>query len=597
MPLDAPVVAALAAEIQRKLPLKVDRIHQPYPDEFIFGLFGAGVSSRLLISVHSQFGRIHFFEGSRDNPASPSPFCMLLRKHFGGAKLIGCQAVPFERVVKLEFEAYDPYSGLGRKTIWIELTGKSANLILTDERNLIIDARRKTNNASALARGRELLPAAPYQLPPTGERWKPVTISVSQFAALLAQVPPEITLEKFFLKQWYGLSSLAIHEITRAASLYLATPCGEALPESGTLYHSFQSWSDKVAGGFFTPTGLFDRNGNLSDYAAFPVSFPPAPLTAGSVTSMNQAVATVANHSHEASRFQLQQQSLIKKIQHRLEKDRSKLAKQEAEALVAEQADQWRIAGELLTIYQGQILKGSRSASLSNHYDPEGQPLTVQLNPALTPLGNAQAYFKKYQKAKKGQREIALQMEKTREAVAYLESVTTMAERAITETDLKMVEDEFNQAVAPPKNQSRGSRVPKKEPRGREPVIEPRRFTTAAGHQILVGRNNIQNDRLTFKIAAPGDWWFHTQKTPGSHVILKANPGTAVDEEALNLACQLAVYFSKAKGSTKVPVDYTERKNVKKPPGSKPGFVIYDHFKTAIITPEERLLTGLGLPY
>jgi predicted ribosome quality control (RQC) complex YloA/Tae2 family protein len=187
---------------------------------------------------------------------------------------------------------------------------------------------------------------------------------------------------------------------------------------------------------------------------------------------------------------------------------------------------------------------------------------------------------------------LAEQMTKTKETLDYLESLETMASNAFNEVDLHLVQEELEQS----ESNKKAKMKPVKKYAKKEKPIEPRQFKTPAGHTILVGRNNIQNDRLTFKIADPTDWWFHTQKIPGSHVILRPKPGIPVDDESLNYACQLAAYFSKAKNSTKIPVDYAQRKYVKKPPAAKPGFVIYDFFKTAIITPDVNLLESIGVP-
>jgi predicted ribosome quality control (RQC) complex YloA/Tae2 family protein len=591
MPMDAPVIARLSQEINGFLPVKVDKIFQPYADEFIFSCYGKGEAVKLLISLNSQFGRIHLFDGMKENPAHPSAFCMLLRKYFGGAKLIGCETVPFERIVKLTFEVYEQLSnGTGKKYIWAELTGKTSNLAVTGESGFIIEPWRKTSPASP--GDREMVNGARYELPSTGGRWKPVTINFNQFSSLIGQVPATIPLEKFFLKHWYGLSGLSINEITRSAGLEPATSSA-GIPEEGLfrLYHSFSTWTQTVESGSFTPACLYGPDGQASDYAALMIHFLPENYTVKLISNLNQVVAQVQNRRHEETRFKESQQNLARKINLNLTKALKKLAKQESEAVEAGQSDQLRIAGELLTTYGYQIPKGRSEANLLNHYDPEGKLLTIPLNPALTAHENARVFFKKYQKAKKGQLAIAAQIEKTREAIAYLESIETLISSSLTISDLHCVLEELEQ-------EDQRKRVSSKNPRKTAKKVvpsEPRKFVTPDGHVVMVGRNNLQNDRLTFKIAGPEDLWFHTQKIPGSHVILKPQPGVAISDQALNYACQLAVYFSKAQLSTKVPVDYTQRKNVKKPPGSKPGFVIYDFFKTAIISQDLDLLRELGI--
>lgn len=590
MPVDAPAVAQISRELNNYLPVRIAQIFQPYPEEFLFCGYGSGEDFKLLISLDARYGRFHLFEGFKDCSSVPTPFGTLLRKHFSGSKLIAFCAVPFERITKLTFEVYEAATGLTKKEIRLELTGKRANLIITDSDGIIIDAWRK--NTDPKPGEREVSPGSRYELPGTGGRWKPVTVSYQQFRALFDQLPPDVTLERFLLKHWYGMSPLSIQEITRRAGWPPSTQVrefpSETLPE---LFASFTDWAEKVAAGNFEPTVLYDPEGKAIDCSALKIAFPPENTTAKQVPELNKTVAAIFDQLHESSRFQELKQNLLRKINSHLEKDRAKLAKQEAEAAAAEAGDRFRIAGELLMTYGYQISKGSSQVKLINHYDPAGAELLIDLNPALTPQANAQAYFKKYQKAKKGQQAIAAQIVKTKEAIEYLESIETLAQNALITADLRLVREELEQNEKRPSGSGKASKRSGKK----ETPAEPRQYKTPAGHTILVGRNNLQNDRLTLKIADPADWWFHTQKIPGSHVILRQKPGVPVDDDSLNRACQLAVYFSKARQSTKVPVDYTQRKNVKKPPAANPGFVIYDFFKTAIVTPDAKILAELGV--
>jgi predicted ribosome quality control (RQC) complex YloA/Tae2 family protein len=596
MPIDAPVIACLAQEIDRLLPVKIDKIHQPYPDEFLFSCYGGGESFKLLFSLNAQYGRFHTFDSGKNNPPAPASFCMLLRKHYGGAKLIRATAVSFERIACFTFEGYDSLHGLSQKQIWLELTGKSANLVLTNEAGVIIDTWRKISSRPG---ARDLSNGQIYRFPSTKGRWAPVTVDLEHFTALLASLPETVTLEQFLPAHWYGLSGPAVREIIHAAGL---TPemSGRRLDETHAkmLFDAFSAWSGPLRQNLFSPCGIFNPGGTLLDYTAFAVNFPPEHTSVRPLTSLNRTVGEFVEALHESARFREAQRNLTRKIGALLDKTRKKQSKQEAEAEQAEQGDQWRICGELLTTYGFQIPKGRKEVCLINHYHPEAASVSIPLNPALTAQENAQAYFKKYQKAKKGQLAIAAQLQKTSAAIEYLESLETMAEGALTPADLELVKEELEPARQDDKKKKPGNKPTRKAGGAseKESAAKPRQFFTPAGHQILVGRNNLQNDKLTFKIAAPGDLWFHTQKIPGSHVIIKAQPGLAIDDETLNYACQIAVYFSKGRKSTKIPVDYTQRRNVKKPPASPPGFVIYDFFKTAIITPDPEILAKLGLP-
>lgn len=588
MPIDAPVLAGLVQEINSLLPLKIEKIFQPYPEEIVMACFGSGVSCKILISLHSQYGRIALFEGSRDNPAQSPAFCMLLRKHFGGAKLMEITAIPFERICRLTFEAYDPYQGLSKKQIWLELTGKSSNLVITTGENIIIDAWRKPT-ASQTTR-RELSAGAKYEFPGTGGRWQPVSLSWEQFKDLISHIPPDVPLEKFLLKHWYGLSALTVHEIAETAGIMPTDPCG-AIPETTLqkIYGLFCDWSGAVSEQRFAPSRLCDPDGQTVDCSAFFIQYPPAHYTVQKVTNLNQTVSEIMEYNSERQRFEVLKNNLLHVMKNRTGKAQTKFAKQQAEADVAEQGDSYRIMGELLTTYGSQIKKGTGEVTLCNHYDPANAEMVIPLNPALSAQENAQSYFKKYQKAKKGRLAIAVQLNKTQENIDYLESVDTLIQNARNLADLYLIQAELENEEHTKAPGNRSGKAKK------EPAAEPRRFVTPEGDLIYVGRNNIQNDRLTFKMAGPNDLWFHAQKIPGSHVILKLRTGNSLTDKALNYACQLAAYFSKVRQSTKIPVDYTPRKNVNKPPGSKPGFVIYHYFKSAIITPDPELLSKLGV--
>jgi predicted ribosome quality control (RQC) complex YloA/Tae2 family protein len=590
MPVDAPVLAGLVQELNRMLPLKIEKIFQPYPEEIIFNAFGSGVSCKILISLHSQYGRLTLFDGVRENPAHPSAFCMLLRKHFGGGKLIGIKPVLFERICRLTFEVYDQYQGLSHKGIWLELTGKSSNLIITDNDDNIIDRWRKTGASQTM--GRELAAGVKYEFPGTGGRWEPVSLSWEQFQALVSGVPEDVPIEKFLLKHWYGLSPLTVREITGKAGIKTTEPCG-SVPAMALekLYRSFQEWSQALSGQCFEPSRLSDPEGQTVDCSAFMIHYPPAGHMVQNVTSLNRTVSDIMERHSEGQRFDNLKNNLLHMVKARSDKARTKYGKQQAEADAAEQGDSYRIMGELLTTYGSRIQKGAAQVTLLNHYhpDPANAEMLISLNPALTAQENAQIYFKKYQKAKKGRQAIALQLRRTQETIDYFESVETLIQNARNLVDLSFIQTELDQEEHPKASGNPSGKFKN------EPAAEPRRFVTPEGDLIYVGRNNLQNDRLTFKIAGPNDLWFHTQKIPGSHVILKLKTGNSLTDAALNYACQLAAYFSKARQSTKIPVDYTPRKHVNKPSGSKPGFVIYHDFKSAIITPDPEILGKLGV--
>lgn len=586
MPIDAPVVQCLVHEIQQLLPVKIARIYQTAHDEFRFSCYGGGDEFALLFSLNPQYSRFHSVPDSRENTPNVSSFCLLLRKYFSGSRLIALEAIPFERIIKFTFETFDPIVGLGQKVIWLELTGRSANLIVCEPNNTIIDCLKR--KPASKPGERDLNVDSVYELPATKSRWQPVTLTAAEFLTLFAEIPNEVILNDFFTKQWLGLSAPAIETICRNAGIAPTASRGELNDDQiSVLYDSFNNWSEQLKKTDFAPYGIY-KSEVLQDFVAFKPNLQRADCTFKPLENLNEAVAASLGINSQINRFREVSEGLAHRIKNNYDKNRRKLDKQIQEAKQAEKSEIHRITGELLNTYGYQVQKGMTSIALPNHYDVDGSDLQISLNPALSAHENAAVYYKKYQKAKKGQESIAVQIKKTEEMIDYWDSLATMVNTAATLEDLELIREELDV------DSTRHKKATVNKSQKKVPESKPRQFTTPDGHTILVGRNNIQNDRLTFKIAAPTDWWFHTQKIPGSHVIVRLEPGTVIDDETIFYACQLAVFYSKTRKGTKVPVDYTQRKYVKKPQNASPGFVIYDNFRTGITTPDETVLNKLG---
>lgn len=591
MPFDALTITALRREYQQTLVNgRIDRIFQPGREKVVFSVFHPYPRRDLwlLFSVHPRFCRSHLIEKKPVSHQEPPAFCMLLRKYLQGGRFLEVGQPSSERILHFKIENYNAEEGLTVFTLIFEATGRFANLLLVDGEGRILDAIKRLPERDG--ESRPVLPGALYTPPPTPAGRRLETLAVQDLQVLIDRSPAERPLRQILVEEILGVSPFLAAEVLSRAGLAPETTAGAISPEetparAEKIHSALDELYRQVKTGEIHPY-CYEKNRQAEDFFPYrPLSLPEATLVPA--VSINQAVASTLDQRESQEELAARRRDLLKIITRARKKSERKAEKQQEELARAEDADLWRIYGELLTAYRHQVPRGASQVELVNYYDPEGKTVTIPLDPALPVNQNTQNYFKKYNKAKKGQTRIAAELEKTREELAYLESLESSLANDLDHEELAAVEEEMEEAGLTKSRRSPGRSRP--SPGGRPAV-----FRSSAGWEIMVGKNNRQNDQLTFKLASPRDFWFHTQKIPGSHVLLRCG-GKEPGAEALLEAANLAVYFSKARHSTKVPVDYAERRHVHKPAGARPGFVLYKNFQTLTITPDPAVLKRLGI--
>ncbi|HOQ23815.1 MAG TPA: NFACT RNA binding domain-containing protein [Bacillota bacterium] len=581
MPLDALYLHALAGELTEKLRNgRIERIYHPLKDRVVLEIRHPypGTNYQLLLSVHPQYARIHLTESKIENPAQPSAFCMLLRKYLQGGRVLELTTKAWERIITMEVEVYAPDKGLCRRRLVLEAMGRRSNLLVLDTDNTILDALRRSQKSSE----REIFPGVLYVYPPVPTPLRP-DLSEEALQALLDRVNSQRKLDEVLKTELLGISPFLSKAWAYQAQFNPEQLVGDLPPDAGErLVHAFKTIEKKATQ---PEPGLILRSGSPVDFYLFSPEEDPE-LNWQPVADLNTAVERTLHHWDEEARRAAVQASLARLVRERANKINKKLQKQAEELAAAEDAEIYRIQGELLTVNMKSITKGLSQVELPNYYDPENRPLLIPLRPDLSPAENSQYYYNKYQKAKKAKHAIAEQIRLNTEELAYLEGILVTLADPLSHEELGEIHSELSTQGYIASRQVGSSK--------RQDVSSPRRFVSSDGTTIEVGRNNLQNDKLTFKIASPKDTWLHAQNIPGSHVLIRNN-GQPVSDQTLLEAANLAVWYSKARTSTKVPVDYTPRRYVRKPPGSRPGFVLYDPFKTIIITPDPSILSRLGV--
>lgn len=574
MPLDAVCLQGVVTELAPLITgSRIEKIQQPARDQIILLLRG---SRRLLLSASGGQPRLHLTETLRDNPAQPPMFCMLLRKYLSGGIIEKIEQIPLERVVKLTISAADELGERSRYFLLLEAFPRRANLILTDKNSRILDCLRRID--FEMNQERQVLPGLFYRLPATPDKLNPFTVEMEEFynrATAAADTPAD----EFLVNTFNGMPPLVARELAFRGCGSVDTPLPRA---ADTLWAAFSAWRDTVNENDFTPV-MLKRIDAPMDFSYMPIAQYGAGVQQENYSSFSALLDDFYAKREQAERVKQKGQDLLKTANNAAARLRRKIVLQEKELLDSKDRDKWRIYGELITANLYRMERGMRCLTAQNYYDPECKDVNIPLDVKLSPQENAAKYFKKYTKAKAAEKHITQQLEMGRAELQYLESVLQELTLAESEQDFNDIRSEL---IDGGYLRSKGKKQSFQRP------SKPREFLSTNGLRILVGRNNRQNDRLTTKDAEKWDLWFHTQRIHGSHVILSTG-GAQPDEESIAEAASLAAYFSQAQGSTKVPVDYTPVKYVKKPAGAKPGMVVYTTYKTMLTDPDEKLVKRL----
>ncbi len=583
MPFDAVFLHALTGELSlRAVGAKVDKVQMPSRDTVLLQLRSREGSSRLLIAIGASHCRIHFTDSAPENPASPPMFCMLLRKHLVGGRITGITQPPSERMVDLALECTDELGERSEKHLIAELMGRNSNLILTGPDGRIIDCLRRVDYE--MSEKRQVLPGLFYHLPPAQEKLDPLTADGEALARALPAPGEHKKADAWLLSTFSGLPPLICREIAFRFS-------GEVDPDMGLwdedrrrsfLAHLNSSF-DRLRAGDFTPELLL-RGGAAADFTYTPILQYGDYMECRPYPSFSALLDEFYASRDQADRMRQKSQTMVKSITNLRDRTARKLANQRKELAATHDRDRLRQLGDIVTANLHRITRGQTRLTAEDFYDPEMRQIDIPLSPTLSPQQNAAKFYKDYTRAKNAEKYLTEQLSRGEAELDYLTSILDELARAESDRDLAEIRAEL---VSGGYIRETGGRKKMKLP-----PSQPMRFRSSEGFLIHVGRNNRQNDQLTLKFAQKSDLWLHTQKIHGSHVIVECG-GRAPGDETVTEAAMLAAYYSQARESQNVPVDYTPVRFVKKPAGAKPGMVIYTTCSTAFVTPDPALVEAL----
>ena len=581
MPLDAVCLQAVLAELRPQLlNLRIDKVQQPAKDQVILLLRG---NKRLLLNAGASAPRIQLTELLRDNPAEPPMFCMLLRKHLVGARVADIVQPPLERMVRLELDITDDFGQPGRRTLVLEAMGRRSNLILLDGEERIIDCLRRVD--TDMSATRQVLPGLYYEPPAAVDRLPFTEETEEGFREKLYAANPEHQADAFLLDTYFGISPMIARELVyRAAGETDRRIYAMTKEQETALWNGMQEFIGFVKENHFSPVCL-KKEGKPSDFTYLPIRQYGDAMETEQHESFCAMLDGFYEQRERMERTRQRGAELIRTATTARDRLRRKLAMQEKDYATTQNRDELRICGDLITANFYRMERGQTKLVCENYYDENCAQITIQLDPLLTPQQNAAKYYKRYTKAKTAERYLREQMEIARRDLDYLESILQELNQAEVEQDFIDIRNEMREAGFLRK-QGKGKKELKR-------TTKPREFRTTSGYRVLVGRNNAQNDKLT-RDADHRDLWLHTQKIHGSHVIL-CTGGAAVDDDTIVEAAKIAAWYSQARESGNVPVDYTQVKHVKKPAGSRPGMVIYPTYNTVNVTPDEALVKKLAV--
>ena len=586
MPFDALCLSGVIHELNLSLTgARVDKIYQPGRDEVILAMRTQNVGNvRLLLSANPAHPRLHLTTLPLENPEKPPMFCMLLRKHMSGARLLEIAQPPLERVAVLRFEALNELGDRVERRLILEAISHKTNLILLDGEGRILDCIRHTGADLASAQ-RVLQPGMFYRLPPSVGKENPLTVDRNRLEELLSAAPQEAQADQWLLDTFGGLSPLICRELAHRAGGTTDARLNALGPAGRTrLLDEMERLRDSVAKHSATPV-MVSIGGRPRDFTFLPVGQYEGSAQVDPWPAFSPMLDSFFEQRERQDRVKQRGQDLIKSVTNARDRTARKLGNQEKELAATKDRDRLRKLGDILTSNFYQMEKGMARLRAVDFYDPEGKEIEIKLDPLLTPQQNAAKFYKDYNRAKKAEEMLTIQLEKGQKELDYLNSVLETISLAEGERDLAEIRQELMDTGylrCPAKAKDRGRRVASK----------PMEFVSTSGLRISVGKNNSQNDRLTCKLTGKDDIWFHTQKIHGSHVILWTE-GRQPDLQSLNEAAALAAWFSQARDSSKVPVDYTPVRYVKKPGGARPGMVVYTTYETAQVTPDGELARRL----
>ena len=571
MAFDGIVVANLVKELRDTLlGGRINKIAQPEKDELILTIKGAAREQhKLLLSAGAGLPLIYLTQNTKPSPLTAPNFCMLLRKHLNSAKILDIYQPGLERIINFKLEHLDELGDLCIKYLIIELMGKHSNIIFCDENMKIIDSIKRINQF--ISSVREVLPGRDYFIPVTSEKFDPLTITYETFRDNI--LTKSMPIGKTIYQSMTGISPLIANELCYRASLDPADHTDSISEAAGLhLYNNFDRLREDIKDGSFTP--------NIVLQEGAPVEFSSVALTCyvnheiQSFDSISALLETYYASKNAVARIRQKSFDLRKVVSNAIDRTSKKYDLQLKQLQDTDKRDNFKVYGELITAYGYGLEPGAKVLNALNYYTDE--EINIPLDPTISPMDNAKSYFEKYNKLKRTYDALTIQIKETSDELTHLESIKTALDIATEEADLTALKQELSEYGYIKRKFTSGSKKLEKKANAKKTgsKSKPFHYLSSDGYHMYVGKNNYQNDELTFQFADGGDWWFHAKKIAGSHVIVKAD-GKELPDRTYEEAAKLAAYYSSAREADKVEIDYTLKKNVKKPSGGKPGFVVY----------------------
>lgn len=585
MAFDGIVTRSVVTELNDKiLGGRIDKIYQLDNNELNINIYNKGENFKLLISANSDSPRIHFTDENKTNPQNPPMFCMLLRKYLSAGIILNIEQYSMDRIVFIDISNLDELGNVGEIRLIVEIMGRHSNVIMIEkETGKILDSIFRITED--LSRVRQILPGLTYELPPLQDKENILNLNRDQFQDLIDKAREGTDIFRFFYFNYLGLSPLVSKEICSRAGIPIRSKIRDLKVEDiELLYKEFDKFKEDVSKLNFKPSIYMDK-GKIIDFYCMDLSMHKD-LQVLSDDSMSSIIDKAFSKRDTQNTLNQKKQGLRKVIDSKLSRAKSKYDKQLKEYRISKDREKYKVYADILSANFYRIPKGAKSVELENFYSENMDKIHIPLNEKISAPLNADRYYKRYSKLKNAENLLRRYIPITKQEIDYLENVLTYIDNSDT---LEQVEELREELI------SEGYIKAKKSKRRRKEVVysEPHHYISSDGYDIYVGKNNKQNDRLTLRTANRDDIWLHVQNMPGSHVIVRTKSNTDLPEQTLKEAGMLAAYYSKGRGAKNIPVDYTERKNVNKARGAKPGMVFYNDFQTIFVNPYEDIIGKL----
>lgn len=575
MAFDGITIANIVTELNQTITGgKINKIAQPENDELIITIKNQRKQYRLFLSASASLPLIYLTETNKPSPLTAPNFCMLLRKHIGSGKIIAIEQPGMERIIRFTIEHLNELGDLCTKYLIVEIMGKHSNIIFCNEEDQIIDSIKHVS--AHMSSVREVLPGRPYFIPETQSKLNPFVLTEEIFQEKI--FPRPVNVAKAIYTSITGISPLMAEEVCYRADIDGGIPTdGLEDVERVHLAHTFLRMVDDIRDGHFEPNIIY-KGKEPVEFACFPLS-QYQDYRAVSYPSIFPVLETYYAEKNIVTKMRQKTVDLRKIVQNALERNVKKYQLQQKQLKDTEKKEKYRVWGELLNTYGYEVEPGAKSMEALNYYTNE--MIQIPLDETMTPQENAKKYFDKYSKLKRTKEALDTLLQETGDEIKHLESIAASLDIASSEEDLVQIKEEMMEYGYVKRKNTGGKKV--------KVTSRPYHYISSDGYDIYVGKNNFQNDELSFKFASGNDWWFHAKGQPGSHVIVKSK-NEELPDRTFEEAGKLAAYYSKGRQAPKVEIDYTQKKNLRKPTGGKPGFVVYYTNYSLLIEPD---ITGL----